>query len=224
VAHGRRAPAPAPLIAEPPSEATGSIPEVCDDPTPAVASEGPIRRGRLEAISDGVMAVAITLVVLGIDPPTRTDDETLWQALREQTLPNVAMFLLSFFLIARFWMLHHNAFRFLPDPVPLRPVLTNFLFLAVICLMPFTTELFAENLDDLTAFAIYAVGLALASSLIGVLFQQGGLPLTPTRLLVPAVFVGSIAFAALVSIDWAPLLWMAPIFMVRRQRPPTPSP
>lgn len=189
----------------------------------AQAAEGPIRRGRLEAISDGVMAVAITLVVLGIDPPARSGDETLWQALREQTLPNIAMFLLSFFLIARFWMLHHNAFRFLPDPVPLRAVLTNFLFLAVICLMPFTTELFAENLDDLTAFAIYALGLALASTLIGLLFQQGGLPLTPIRLLVPVVFAGSILFAAYVSIDWAPLLWLLPTFMVRRQRASTQS-
>lgn len=191
--------------------------------SPKVPSEGPIRRSRLEAISDGVMAVAITLVVLGITPPSRTGDESLWRALQEQTLPNVAMFLLSFFLIARFWMLHHNAFRFLPDPVPIGPVLINFLFLATICLMPFTTELFAENLDDLTAFSIYALGLALASALVGVLFQLGGLPLTVTRLLVPAIFAGSILFAAFVSIDWAPLLWVIPTFVTRRRTPQAAS-
>lgn len=165
------------------------------------------------------MAVAITLVVLGIDPPTRAGEETLWQALQEQTLPNVVMFLLSFFLIARFWMLHHNAFRFLPDPVPIAPVVVNFLFLATICLMPFTTELFAENLGDLTAFSIYALGLTVASAFVGVLFQMGGLPLTVTRLLVPAIFAGSILFAAFVSIDWAPFLWILPTLIARRRSP-----
>lgn len=189
---------------------------------PQVPTEGPIRRGRLEAISDGVMAVAITLVVLGITPPTRTGDETLLRALQEQTLPNVAMFLLSFFLIARFWILHHNAFRFLADPVPIRAVILNFLFLATICLMPFTTELFAENTEDLTAFTVYAAVLALASGLIGLLFHEGGLPLNATRLVIPAIFLASIPFAAFVSTDLAPLLWILPTFVARRSRPALP--
>ena len=61
-------------------------------------------RGRVEAISDGVVAVAITLLALGIEAPQVAAGETLWQSFDTQTLSQIGLFLLSFFLIARFWL------------------------------------------------------------------------------------------------------------------------
>ena len=77
-------------------------------------ADGGIRRSRLEGISDGVIAVAITLLVLGIDPPDPAPGESLWQALDTGTIGSLGLFVLSFVVIGRFWMVHHDAMRDLP--------------------------------------------------------------------------------------------------------------
>jgi len=65
-------------------------------------ADGGIWRSQLEGISDGVIAVAITLLVLGIDPPDPAPGESLWQALDTGTLGSLGLFALSFIVVARF--------------------------------------------------------------------------------------------------------------------------
>jgi hypothetical protein len=72
--------------------------------------------GRLQAFSDGVFAVAITLLVLnikipGLDlPPSQLpDDPSLWQALRDEW-PMLAAYAISFATIGIMWLNHHRLF------------------------------------------------------------------------------------------------------------------
>ncbi len=162
------------------------------------------------------MAVAITLLVLRINPPNPAPGESLSDALLQTTLGELGIFALSFFLIARFWLLHHNVFTQLPDRVPSRIVLLNFVFLALICLVPFTSELYTQYGGNPTAFAVYAITIALAGTIISIIAVLGGLPLTLRSVAVPVIFFASIPLALVVP-DWAWLLWLLILIVPSRR-------
>src|SRR6476619_803961 len=121
---------------------------------------------RLEAFSDGVFAVAITLLVLEINVPA---GDHLWHQLKEEW-PSFAAFFVSFWVIGIIWVNHHG----LLDHVKRadRGVLyLNLLVLMTVVFLPFATALLAEHLksgaDEEVAAAVYsgaslAMGLAFA--------------------------------------------------------------
>jgi uncharacterized membrane protein len=115
--------------------------------------------GRLGAFTDGVMAVAITLLVLNIEVPRQTDD--LERALVD-LLPSLGVYLLSFALIGRYWVIHHNLFERLRGFDGVLMTL-NLLFLALIALMPFSTELSDRYRDEPIAAAVFGGTLGLAA-------------------------------------------------------------
>jgi TMEM175 potassium channel family protein len=97
--------------------------------------------GRVEAFSDGVFAIAITLLVLeiSVDP---SDFDHLGKALLDEW-PSYLAYVTSFLTVGGLWIAHHNLFtrlRFV-DPVLLR--LNLFLLLAV-AFLPFPTGVLAE--------------------------------------------------------------------------------
>ncbi len=121
-------------------------------------------KGRLEAFSDGVIAVAITLLALDLKV---SGDEIaahhgLWSAI-VAAWPKFAAYALSFTVIGIMWVNHHG----LMDRVAIvdRTLLfINLLLLMFIAALPFATALFAEYLreggnDSHVAGAIYAANL-----------------------------------------------------------------
>ena len=68
--------------------------------------EGRREAARLEAFSDGVMAVIITIMAFGLNVPR----DTTWRAAGQQ-LPSLLVYLLSFTLIGIYWNNHHHLFR-----------------------------------------------------------------------------------------------------------------
>jgi uncharacterized membrane protein len=97
--------------------------------------------GRVEAFSDGVFAIAITLLVLDIQvEPERFDD--LWHALAEEW-PAYLAYVTSFLTVGGVWLAHHGLFTRLRyvDPVLMR---LNVLLLMVAAFLPFRTGLLAE--------------------------------------------------------------------------------
>jgi uncharacterized membrane protein len=101
---------------------------------------------RTEAFSDGVFAIAITLLVLDLVVPTRAEaaEHGLAHALAEEW-PAYFAYLVSFLIIGIIWVNHHTMF----DKVRLvdRPVLfANLALLLVVSLIPFPTRLLAEYL------------------------------------------------------------------------------
>ncbi|MGI9116684.1 MAG: TMEM175 family protein [Gaiellales bacterium] len=172
------------------------------------ADEG-LGRGRLEAISDGIMAVAITLLALDIHAPTRAPGQSLLQALDGQTLGAIGLFALSFFLIARYWLVHHRLFSGLPPTVSTRFVVLNFCFLAAICLVPFATTTYSDNTDDMTALVVYTAVLAAASVLLTLMFRESGAPRDRRGIVIPLALLSAIPLGLLLGPQNAPIAWAA---------------
>ncbi len=106
---------------------------------------GYVGTGRVEAFTDGVIAVAITLLVLEIKVPETTsgNDTALWAALAGM-LPALAAWAVSFLFILVFWVAHHSLFAELARAD--RGVFwLNGLFLLTICFTPFATSLSVQH-------------------------------------------------------------------------------
>lgn len=125
--------------------------------------------GRIEAFSDGVFAIAITLLVIEIGVPHLKEGSgrTLLEALVE-LWPSYLGYAISFLQIGVIWANHHNRFRFIgrSDHVLL---FLNILFLMCVAFIPFPTALLAEYLEGsdaqrTLAGAVYA-GTLLATAI-----------------------------------------------------------
>ncbi len=127
-------------------------------------------KNRLEAFSDGVFAVAITLLVLDIAVPTGNG---LWHKLGDEW-PSFASFFVSFWVIGIIWVNHHGVIDHLKRAD--RGVLyLNLLVLMSVVLIPFATALMAEHLksteDEHVAAAVYAASFVLMAIAFGVLWE-----------------------------------------------------
>ncbi len=118
---------------------------------------------RLEAFSDGVFAIAITLLILEIKVPHLEEGESLAKALLN-LWPSYGAYAFSFWVIGIFWVNHHSFFK-LFRRVNHGFLLLNVLFLALISFIPFPTSVLAEYVTDparrQNAVTFYTLGLLL---------------------------------------------------------------
>jgi uncharacterized membrane protein len=117
--------------------------------------------GRIAAFTDGVMAVAITLLVLNIQVPQLEDGQSLGDALVD-LLPSLGAYLLAFALVGRFWVIHHDLFERLRG-FDRTLMALNLSFLALIVLVPFSAELYDTYTKDAIAAAVLGATLGLAA-------------------------------------------------------------
>ena len=116
--------------------------------------------GRLEAFSDGVFSIAMTLLVLELRPPVLAGVVTraaLWAALGRMW-PSYFSFVTSFATILIMWANHHAIFRLI-QRVDTRLLFTNGFLLLMVTAVPFPTALVATYLRTpaaTTACAVYA--------------------------------------------------------------------
>jgi uncharacterized membrane protein len=173
------------------------------EPTrPAVATRGDVfDYDRTVALSDGVFAIALTLLVLNI--PIPSGDGDLWAQL-DDLLPDLGAYALSFVVIATMWRYHHVFCREL-HRINARLTSLNLLYLGLIALIPFPTGLIAERGDESAAVIVYALTIALVTGLASAMdlyAQRAGLTAPRRRprvnyFVVPGVFVASIPLAAI---------------------------
>lgn len=101
----------------------------------------PMGKARVEAFSDGVIAVAITLLALDLHVPDPTSTASLGDALGEQW-PSYVAYLVSFLTIGIIWINHHAMLRRLVS-VDHSILVLNIALLACIGVLPFSTALMA---------------------------------------------------------------------------------
>jgi uncharacterized membrane protein len=129
-----------------------------------------LRTTRLEAFSDGVFAIAITLLVLeiGVSPEP---GEGLGEALLHEW-PSYLAYATSFFTIGALWLAHSAITEFLrgADPILLR---LNLLLLFGVAFLPFPTILVAEYMESegseriaVTMYGLLLIGLMFVTSLL----------------------------------------------------------
>jgi uncharacterized membrane protein len=116
--------------------------------------------GRIAAFTDGVMAVAITLLVLNLEAP-RVPDGELDDALVD-LIPSLIAYLLAFALVGRFWVIHHRLFETL-RAFDATLMTLNLAFLSLIALVPFATDLFDRYTDEPLGVAVLGGTLGLAA-------------------------------------------------------------
>ena len=123
--------------------------------------------GRIAAFTDGVMAVAITLLVLNVEVPHLEPGQSLGDALVD-LLPSLGAYALAFGLVGRFWVLHHNLFERLNGFDRMLMAL-NLSFLALIVLVPFSAELYDVYTSRPLAAAVLGGTLGLAALVNGLM-------------------------------------------------------
>jgi uncharacterized membrane protein len=104
--------------------------------------------GRTEAFSDGVFAIAITLLILEVSVP-ESEFDNLWRGIAHQW-PSYLAYATSFITIGALWMFHHGIFRRL-QYANTSVMRLNLALLMVVSFLPFPTKLLAEAIHDTDA-------------------------------------------------------------------------
>ena len=116
-----------------------------------------MKKGRLEAFSDGVIAILITIMVLELKIPHGTDLESL-----RPLLPVFLSYVLSFIYLGIYWNNHHHMFH-ATDRINGKILWANMNLLFWLSLIPFTTGWMGENHFAPLPTAVYGVVLLLAA-------------------------------------------------------------
>jgi uncharacterized membrane protein len=193
-------------------------------------------RDRIVNLSDGVFAIAITLLILDIRVPDIPENLVASELPREllSLWPKYLGYFLSFVGISSFWLIHHSIFR------PIRAydrnlLYLNFLFLMLVAFVPFPTSLLGEYGNHQLPVAVYAATLAVGRLLLTALYwystRDGRLldePQDPATvrfflirgLTIPAIFLLSIAvsFFSVSAAIWTWLIMLAVDTIVLRRR------
>lgn len=203
--------------------------------------------GRMLALSDGVFAVAMTLLVVDITvvpPPAHATGADGLRAF-QQELPNLGIFAFSFAMVAVYWLNHHRGLRTLRVATR-RVLLRNLGLLALVCLMPFVTAFFQRFANTTTGNQVYFGALfmlALMSALtvpwrerarraaegpggrrhVAAIYldQVGGLPVFALGFILASWVPGS---AGLIVLCLIVLVGVVAWFLTRGRREPLPDP
>lgn len=118
---------------------------------------------RLVNFSDATVAIAITLLLLPlVEVASEISDKPLREVLGENWATLLAFFV-SFFVIARIWSSHHRIFEAAVSYSPLL-LRVNFVWLACIAFLPFSSNLVSHAYGDRGVYALY-IGTMTVSSL-----------------------------------------------------------
>jgi uncharacterized membrane protein len=180
-------------------------------------------KNRVEAFSDGVFAIAITLLVLEISIAPEQYDH-LWHALGQEW-PAYLAYVTSFLTVGSVWIAHHQLFTYLRyvDPVLLR---LNLLLLMAAAFLPFPTGVLAQALHhsneaERAAIVFYGATAIVIELLLQACIRYGssrpelliaevpgasprdrGRPSISSALYVAAIIVGILTFPKLAAVGY----------------------
>ena len=126
-------------------------------------SHGEMTTSRLEAFSDGVIAIIVTIMVLELRAPS----QPTWRGLMN-VAPIFMSYGLSFLVVAIMWVNHHHLIHAVRE-VTARLLWSNLNLLFWMSLVPFVTDFVGKNYREPMAVALYGLDLALCGSAFYVL-------------------------------------------------------
>ncbi|MEO8328878.1 MAG: TMEM175 family protein [Candidatus Nanopelagicales bacterium] len=195
-----------------------------------------MRSNRLEAFSDGVLAIIITIMVLELRAPVAEGQPAafsdLWNG-ESAVAPVFLSYVLSFFYIAIYWNNHHHLMQTV-DRVTGGILWANMFLLFCISLFPFATAWSGENFGDAAPAAAYGMVLLAAGGaytlLVRVIIHSQGQDSLTQRavgrdtkglvsvvaytLAIPCAFISAwISYAIFVGVA---ILWVVPDRRIER--------
>lgn len=126
-----------------------------------------ISKNRLEALVDGVFAFAMTLLAVSLTVPSIPKSEAAVElpAYMNSMYPEFLSFIIAFFILASFWIVHHEHFHFLRS-VDRVLLWLNILILIFVVLVPFSTNLSGDYSQVQIACIVFHVNMIV----LGILF------------------------------------------------------
>jgi uncharacterized membrane protein len=131
-------------------------------------SEYHISKNRLETMVDGIFAIAMTILVLGITPP-KPDISQAQAVLAGQIvdiLPEIFIFIVAFLILAGFWLSHHRQFHFVRN-IDSHLLWINIILLISIVFIPFSTDVAGDYPEILIAVLLFHINIII----IGLIFS-----------------------------------------------------
>jgi uncharacterized membrane protein len=123
------------------------------------------------SFGDAIFAFAITLMTLSIDipdlPPNLTESQLLSKLY--DTYPQVESYIISFAVIAMFWVSYHQVFNFIKES-HISMVYLNLLFLLLVTFLSITTSLVINYGSYQTPYVIYSIVVIMTSSLLALIW------------------------------------------------------
>ena len=179
---------------------------------------------RLAALTDGVFAIAITLLSLEVAVPIvegAVGGEDLFEALIERW-PSYVAYTVTFFLIGAYWINHHRMFNLLRG-VDHKFLLLNIVFLMAIAIIPFPNALLAEYVQDAelrgVAAAVYGFAMVALAGMFNIVWWYAGskgrllkpeCDLVAVRKVLKSYLVGPIFYGVAVAFSFfAPIVSLA---------------
>ncbi len=150
-----------------------SEPEIAGQEPSALSGLG-LSTNRVEALADGIFAVAMTLLVLDVRPPLVQQPPDAWFF---SQWPRLFAYALSFMLLGVYWVSHHAHFQYIKRSN--RTLLwINIVFFLFISLIPFSTSWLADSFDPavssrVTAPIFYGLHLIVIAALIALHWWYG---------------------------------------------------
>jgi len=125
-----------------------------------------LSKTRIEALTDGIFAIAMTLMVFDIKVPAVTQMNQL--NLRHELIqlwPRFLAYVISFVMLGVYWVGHHNQYHYIRRTD--RPFLwINIFFLMGVSLIPFSTGLLGRFPEDRTALGVYGLNLIMVGGFL----------------------------------------------------------
>src|SRR5215831_13899607 len=124
--------------------------------------QGELRLTRIEAFSDGVFAIVVTLLVLELKVPALKDHASVSELAHAlvELLPKFLSWLISFIIVCKFWLNHHHLLA-MARHADCGMVWINSIFLMGQSFIPFPTALIGQYSENALAVSIFGVVFAL---------------------------------------------------------------
>ena len=127
------------------------------------------KKERVEAFTDGVIAIASTFIALEL----KVDDNADAGSWFVKHLDKILCMILTMFMLLNLWLIHHQIFSYLPEIIPSKLVLLNSLFCFSTTLIPLTTSFAFYFNEYKTAVALPCFVGLFASSLLAIIDWVG---------------------------------------------------
>lgn len=130
-----------------------------------------IGKSRLEALSDGIFAFAMTLLVISLAVPLipKGEAQKLLPTILSGMFSEFLIFTIAFFILAGYWLAHHRILRSI-EYIDDRLIWINILLLFFIVLIPFTTSISGDYDYVLEAVLLFHINLLCASLILTVIW------------------------------------------------------
>jgi uncharacterized membrane protein len=166
---------------------------------------------RLEALSNTIFGVAMTLLAYNFPKGETLNGSPIWSTIWATYQAQIIALLISFIVAGMFWFSHQRRLAYQPHAT--RPVVyLNLLFLLAIILLPVTTGLYGTYGNARDIIVLYSCHLTALAGLSSILWLLAGLPRGEPNVAIPmtfatAVFALSMLFASIVPQTSIPQLF-----------------